>query len=374
MSDKVLVTFIQSNTLVASNRYTLKEMLMASAGYMPDTQQHSKNFFEVRTFLADPRQPDHAHLTFEAKLVGLEFTKSYYHFRIPKHSGGTRQIKAPEENLKELQKDIADDILHKLKVLPHNAAYAYTRGRCAYDAMVTHQKANARWFLKIDVKDFFPSITTDVLRRTLPKVFPFNNLDTLALEKLIDLATDEDSLPQGSPLSPILSNLILVEFDRLLYIKLKRFNHQSYTYTRYADDMLITCPYTFKYQDIIDIITSLFKELELPFTLSPQKVRYASMSGRNWNLGLMYTDQQRITVGSKKKKELHSLVNSFVCEYPNWDVSSTQELQGKLAYLNTIEPDYYNTLVNKYNMKYNVSVPNLIRDILTGNIVPAPTI
>lgn len=361
--EKVLVTFIQPNTVVASNRYTLKEMLLASAGYHEHEQHYSKNFFQVRTFLADPKPLNRPTSTFNDKLIQLQFTKNYYHFRIPKASGGSRQIKAPEEELKTIQKDIADDMLHKLKILPHNAAYAYTRGRCAYDALVTHQRSNARWFLKIDLKDFFPSITTDVLRKVLPKVHPLHNLSTEALEKLIDLATDEDSLPQGSPLSPMLSNLVMIEFDKLLTQKLMRHEHQTHTYTRYADDILITCPYEFKFQPIINMIKELFQDLELPFKIAPQKVRYASMSGRNWNLGLMYTVEQRITIGTKRKRELHSLVNSFVCEFP-WDLQSTQELQGKLAYLNNIEPDYYQSLINKYNTKYQQDVEHMIHQIL----------
>lgn len=365
--DKVLVTFIQNNTLVASNRYTLREMLLTSAGYGTNNKQHySKNFFEVRTFKTTPGPGPEPHnlIHLMTKLTLMEYTKEYISFRIPKANGGTRLIKAPTDNLKDLQKEIADIILYKLRVLPHNAAYAYTRGRCAYDALVTHQRANARWFLKIDIKDFFPSITTEVLLETLPKIYPLNYLTTEQLERLVDIATDEGSLPQGSPLSPLLSNLVMVEFDKELTQTLSHFNKQTYKYTRYADDMLITNPYDFRFDPIINLIKELFIKYNLPFNLAPQKIRYASMAGRNWNLGLMYTNEQRITVGTKKKKMLHSLVNSFVCEYP-WDIQPTMELQGQLAYLKNIEPDYYESLISKYNTKYNVDVLGMIHTILT---------
>ena len=362
---EVLVTYIKPGSEVASNRYTLREMLLTAAGHGPKHQQYSSNFFEVKTLSTNPKPPSTMMARYSQKFQDLEFEKSYHHFRIPKRSGGTRQIKAPDEDLKLVQKEVADDLLLRLKLLPHNSAYAYTRGRCAYDALVTHQRANARWFLKIDLKDFFPSITPDVLRKTLPKLAPLNELTSEALEKLVDLATDEGSLPQGSPLSPILSNLVLVEFDKVLTQTLWRYKNQHYTYTRYADDMIITSPYTFKFEPIIELIKKTFKDLGLPFTIATHKTRYASMAGRNWNLGLMYTDQQRITVGTKKKRELHSLVNSFVYEYP-WDLQSTQELLGKLSYLKNIEPDYYNTLVNKYNMKYNVDTEQMIHAIITG--------
>lgn len=359
------VTYIKSNSLTPEHRYTVFDLLMQEAGYGTEHQPYSKNFFEVRTFKVDTPM-DLPLDNLENLLDRRQYTKEYIHFRIPKASGGTRLIEAPAEPLKELQKDIVDLLQDRYKIFPHNAAYAYTRGRCAYDALVTHQINNARWFLKIDIKDFFPSISKEVLKNTLSNIYPLCHLSDRHLDLLIDIATNEkDVLPQGSPLSPLLSNLVMLAFDFKLSSKLRRFENQTYTYTRYADDMLISCPYTFEFQRIVTIIEELFAELNLPFKISKQKLRYASAAGRNWNLGLMYNKDQKITVGTKRKKELHSLLNSFVIEYP-WDLQSTQELIGKLGYLKNVEPNYYSTLINKYEMKYNVNITSMFRDILNG--------
>lgn len=361
----VYITYVRKSSRVTEHRATIMDMLMSEAGYtdLEKFQPYSKNFFSVRTFKADPRPINIAPIQ---TILEREFTKEYYEFRIPKMSGGTRLIKAPAGELKKLQKDLVNMIQDRYKVLPHNAAYAYTRGRCAYDAMVTHQRANARWFLKIDIKDFFPSITEEVLRNKIPQVYPLNELSEDDLSKLINIATDEGSLPQGSPLSPLLSNLILLGFDKKLTSKLRRFNNQPYTYTRYADDMLISCPYTFKYEDIIDLIKELFEEFELPFIIAPQKIRYASKAGRNWNLGLMYNQDQRITIGTKRKRELHSLVNSFCTDEELWGIPETQELIGKLGYLKNVEPDYYDNLIDKYETKYELNIHELFRRILNN--------
>lgn len=358
---QVFISYILPRSRAERQRYSVKELLLSEIG-IPQHQPYSKNFFNIRTFIAEPRD---CNMMLLENLLQREYTKEYIQFRIPKASGGTRLIKAPVNDLKDLQAELTSMIQNVYGVLPHDSAYAYTRGRCAYDALVTHQRKNARWFLKIDIKDFFPSITTDVLKKTLPQVYPLNWLAEEQMDRLIDIATDEGSLPQGSPLSPLLSNLVMIEFDKIISSKLRRYKNQSYTYTRYADDMLISSAYDFKFQDIVDLIESVFKDLELPFTISRHKLRYASKAGRNWNLGLMYNQDQRITVGTKRKKELHSLINSFVVEYP-WDVHSTQELIGKLGYLKNVEPDYYRTLINKYEQKYQVNISRMFSNILNG--------
>lgn len=358
----VYVTFIKQDTVVGPHRATVSEMLLEAAGYSSGFQNYSKNFFEVRTFKTDPH---YINMDMLEEVLQKEYTKEYIQFRIPKASGGTRLIKAPADGLKDLQREIVDVLQDRYKVLAHNAAYAYTKGRCAYDALVTHQRKNARWFLKIDITDFFPSITEEVLKEQLPKVYPLNWLSEDGLDNLIDIATDEGALPQGSPLSPLLSNLVLVEFDKILTTILLRDLSQRFTYTRYADDMLISCPYSFKFENIVKVIEDLFEELNLPFEIARHKLRYSSKAGRNWNLGLMYNQDQRITVGSKRKRELHSLVNSFVTEYP-WDIQSTQELIGKLGYLKNVEPDYYDNLITKYNTKYNVNVISMFKSILNS--------
>lgn len=354
------ITFIKPMTAVRQReRMTTQEMIMAQI--FPDQVRslHSKNFFRVRTMHKDINE---LHRTLAVQFTTLldslqqEYTKEYIHFRIPKASGGTRHIEAPAGPLKLLQRQVASALIDDLKILPHDAAYAYTRGRCAYDAMVTHQRKNARWFLKLDIKDFFPSIDAETLMRKLPDIYPLMFLSEHQMTRLVNLAiNDEGVLPQGSPLSPMLSNLVMTEFDLNLTHKLYELSRGRMTYTRYADDILITSAYDFQFQPIVDVVESLFTELALPFRINRAKIRYASCAGSNWNLGLMYNKDQKITVGNKRKKILHSLLNSFVVDYIGnnyWDVQETQELIGKLGYLKNVEPEYYQTLIDKYQAKY----------------------
>ena len=368
------VTYIQRNTAVFSEgRMTTVEMIQAELFGLPDRSLHSKNFFHVRTFWTDNPRHDDAMLLMLNELVRcirVPFTKEYCQFRIPKASGGTRLIEAPAPTLKATQKAVAN-ALYALDVFPHDAAYAYTRGRCAYDALVTHQRANARWFLKIDIKDFFPSITKALLESKLKEIYPLNYIISETFRLLSDMATNaQDVLPQGSPLSPVLSNLIMMGFDKKLTKALKRFERQSYCYTRYADDILISCPYSFRFEPIVELVQSLFAEEGLPFRINRDKLRYSSMAGRNWNLGLMYNQEQQITVGTKRKRQLHALVHNFLSDYTNdaaWSKSETQELIGKLAYLKNIEPAYHDNLIRRYESKFYLDFRTACKIILNGD-------
>ncbi len=346
---------------VHRNRYTDKELIMKSVGYdITKHQGHSKNFFHIKTFKTDtPNQVATYPLQLGIARLHSSLEKEYTTFRIPKASGGFRTIEAPSDSLKDIQSKVVRFLQNNYRVLPHGAAYAYTKGRSAYDALVHHQAHDAKWFLKLDIKEFFPSISHELIVESLPKIHPLHDVQRSTLERIADIATNLDGvLPQGSPLSPLLSNLVMVEFDYELTKRLKNFNRKSYTYTRYADDLLITCKYNFKFSDVIELIEEVLTDLSLPFEINNAKTRYASKSGRNWNLGLMYTHDQQITIGQKRKKALHSQVHDFLNEEPPVTEESgkrAQQILGNLAYLRMVEPEYHDKLISKYNKKFNTN-------------------
>ena len=290
----------------------------------------------------------------------------YYEFKIPKKSGGLRTIDAPNELLKETQKEVSNFLERKFKMLCHNSAYAYIKHRSIVDAMIEHQKNKSRWYLKIDLKDFFGSCNKNFIVTQLSKLYPFaNQLDnpnTLRLlNSIADVACLNDKLPQGTPLSPSLTNYLMVEFDYKITKKLNELSKennelpkQRYVYTRYADDIIISAKEKFNYNLIVSEINNIFENT--PLTINQNKTRFGSNAGRNWNLGVMLNKDNVITVGHKKKKYIKDKIYNWIKFKEDWDLEQCQWLQGNLAWLEHVEPEYFKGLMDYYKSKFNVDV------------------
>ena len=283
--------------------------------------------------------------------------KEKYHthtFQIPKKGGGSRTIVAPGNYLKISQQHILHRLQKRIKVLEHDAAYAYVEGRSIKSALMVHQANDSKFFLKVDIEKFFDNCTTELLQSKLSVVYPFNKYPKDVLTKLINLATLNGVLPQGMPLSPFLTNILMVPFDYTFswYCKQK-----GLIYTRYADDILISSKEDFSFETVINKIHSIFEKLDYPFKLKESKTRYGTRNGRNWNLGLMLNKDNQITVGHVKKKELKTIIYKIV----NNEIIPDDHIQGTFAYLKQIEPVYFNHLDQYCTRVYNKSLVDILK-------------
>lgn len=303
-------------------------------------------------------------------------------FKIPKRTHGFREISAPKDQLKEDLKRINYILVNHLNLLAHDSAWAYIKHRDIVQAMRTHTNNNSRWYLKIDLKNFFGSCDKDFILKQLIELYPFkllierektyNSTTTLdILNDLIHTACLNNVLPQGSPLSPLLSNLVMIEFDykinRLLYnlSKENKLFKQKYIYTRYADDIIISARNKFEYNNIIDALNELFKDT--PLNINTEKIRFGSTAGRNWNLGVMCNKDNKITVGHKRKQLIKSTIHNYIVDKQNnikWPKVDLQYLLGQLSWLRNVEREYYIGLMSYFKNKYNKDIwHNIITDI-----------
>ena len=290
-----------------------------------------------------------------------DMSQFYYSFHIPKASGGLRRIDAPNPELSSLITQIKDFFEKDLHILVHNAAFAYVKQRSTRDALLEHQKNESKWFLKLDVKDFFPSCTFEFIIQQLKQIFPFNVIYGMEpqrqiLESMIKVSLLNGVLPQGTPLSPLLTNIIMVPIDHALTGKLFYHNRQKFVYTRYADDLLISSKIHFDPKEIEALVKSTLLNLNTPFQIKAEKTRYGSSAGRNWNLGLMLNKDNNITIGYRKKERLRATIYKFLQDLTNnspWSILDTQILLGNLSYFRQVEPNYVNDLITKYNNKFN---------------------
>lgn len=294
-------------------------------------------------------------------LIDIEYTE--YH--IPKNSGGFRLISAPSDELKNIQKTLYG-IFIRFGAYAHDAAYAYVKERTCYTAIDKHRNKRTNYFYKFDLHDFFPSCTTAVLYRQLKQVYPFCMLDEDVLTQVIDIATYKGALPQGSPLSPLLCNMVLLPFDWAMYYSIRHFDG---VYTRYADDILISLKDKKQLSFIAHIITGHLPE---GLALNQNKSRCGSLAGRNYNLGLVLNKEHNITIGHKKKMALKAKLNNFIFDFTNqryWSIIDTQVLQGELNYFRQIEPEYANFVVNRLENKHHCrSISSMFADIIAGRV------
>jgi len=165
-----------------------------------------------------------------------EATK-YKTFQIPKRNGGQRTIKAPVDALKLLQRRLSDllqdcvDEINTAKQRKDRAAHGFKRKR----SIITNarQHRHRRWVFNLDLEDFFPSINFGRVRGFLLKNRDFELHEDVATV-ITQIACHENSLPQGSPCSPVISNLVAHLLDMRM---VKLASEAGCTYSRYADDL-----------------------------------------------------------------------------------------------------------------------------------------
>lgn len=293
----------------------------------------------------------------------------YCTFKIPKRTGGMRTIDAPKEDLMDFMKQLQPWFTYKLNCLPHDSAYAYIQGRDSNKALQRHQAIKPNWFLKLDIKNFFNNCDNDFISKQLRMLYPFALMEDdnyeFFIKNLITLITKDGGLPQGTPLSPVITNLLMVPIDRDINRELNKCfkeKQQSYMYTRYADDMLISSNKEITVKEVTKIINKVLNTYSDKLALNIEKTRYGSKAGSNWNLGIMYNKEHKLTVGYRRKKKIKTMLFQFHLCYNKGerDKEYAQAVLGELAYMHNIEPDYTQNLIKWMNEKYNTDFYNIL--------------
>lgn len=285
-----------------------------------------------------------------------------------------RRIDAPCTELKTELTKLKDgfECSALFGALYHTSAFAYVKGRCAVDAVARHRDNKSKWFCKFDLSDFFGSTTLDFTMDMLSIIYPFSEVikdpyGKALLSKALSLAFLNGGLPQGTPISPLITNIIMIPIDFLLSNKLRNFNSQRYVYTRYADDFLISSKYDFDYKKVEAFVSDTLKEFNAPFSLNPSKTRYGSSAGSNWNLGVMLNKDNEITVGHKKKREFKAMLTNYVLDKRNgkpWSLNQVQVLDGCRSYYSMVEKDAIEEIIRNLSEKWKIDIKKSIKDDL----------
>ncbi len=165
----------------------------------------------------------------------------YRSFDIPKRNGGIRTISAPDSRLKLIQSRLSNllqDCIDEINEAKHNKSSKLAHGFVRKGSIITNANVhkNQKYVLNIDLSNFFDSFNFGRVRGFFIKNRNFE-LDPHIATVLANIACFNNKLPQGSPCSPVITNLITHSLDIRLASLAKK---NSCSYSRYADDITIS--------------------------------------------------------------------------------------------------------------------------------------
>lgn len=232
----------------------------------------------------------------QERFFGKFRQQSYHTFDIPKKSGGYRKIEAPTKELKCFQSWVKENVLDKF--CPSQNAKGFVKQRSIYDNALPH--VNKPLVVNLDLQDFFPTITySDIF-----KIFKYIGYTTEVSHLLTQLCTNGDNvLPQGSPASPSLSNLVCLRLDKRLS---RLAGKNKFSYTRYADDITISGDVNIK--KVIPLIFKIIQDEK--FLINGKKTRLQYSFQRQEVTGLIVND--KVSISKKLKKELEYAI--YFCQ------------------------------------------------------------
>lgn len=296
-------------------------------------------------------------------LYKLPDEKKYSSFEIPKKTGGYRSILAPIKGIAILQQKLTPVLyeLYRVKASVH--------GFVREKSVLTNAREHTRrpYVLNIDLENYFGSINFGRVRG-LFMASPFNMPAEVATI-FAQLCTHNNSLPQGAPTSPILSNFITAQLDKTLTFLAQRY---KLMYSRYADDVTFSTsrrefPRSIAYFEGNNPITgdtvigSVLEDLiqAMGFKVNYKKVRLQISGVRQEVTGLTVNEfanvkrkfvrNIRAMLHAWKKHGLENAETEYVTKYlkknKNIKTEETQGdyfksvLYGKLAYLKMVRGD-----------------------------------
>ena len=283
----------------------------------------------------------------------------YIRFEIPKKSGGRRLISSPKAKMRLAQSWVAENILNLLS--PSRYATAFRPETSIVDNATPH--LNSPIVVKLDLKDFFPSITFPRVRGYFeylgfnPGVATILSLictDAPRVKVTLDgkvsfVAMGDRGLPQGACTSPALANLIATPMDARL-AGLSDALDPKWTYTRYADDLTFSCGD--KGADVGRLLNAVNRiVVDEGFQVNAKKTAVMRAPGRQFVTGLLVGEKIRLS-----RKDLRRL-RAFLhrCETEGLGVVSgaigkdaLSVARGHMAYLKMVMPDHAVSLKKRY--------------------------
>lgn len=269
----------------------------------------------------------------------------YKRYTIPKRNGGVRQIAHPAKEVKKVQRWIVKNVLSDFQV--HECATAYSKGNSIAKNAEVHSLNS--YLVKMDLRNFFPSIRPDDFEQFLANVAP-NKYSQVDIELLTHALfwkpkrKQEFELAIGAPSSPLLSNILMYNFDACMKLWCDTFN---VCYTRYADDLTFSTNRRGISSEIIEFVRRITREMRSPsLSVNEEKTVVASKACSRRVTGITITNDGEISIGRPRKRALRAKAK----HYSKYGLSNEEQkrLKGLLDFANDVEPDFVRNLEEKF--------------------------
>ena len=150
--------------------------------------------------------------------------------------------------------------------------------------------------------------------------------------------------------------------------KLRDFDRKNFIYTRYADDICISCKQKFSPRKIIKEIEAILEQFNTPFKLNTSKIKFGSIAGKNYHLGTIINKDNQLKLGHKKNQKLRAAIFQYGMAHISGndpiDLHNTQILLGNIAYAKAVDPKYIEHVIEKYSNKFGTNIEqHMIRAI-----------
>jgi hypothetical protein len=267
---------------------------------------------------------------------------------MPKRTGrGKRDIYHPGPALKVAQRWLNANILDQLPV--HGGVFSYTRGRNISMHARVHTTGN--YFLRLDFKDFFPSVNGQWIDEFLREAIENGSLDVDvdAVETIVRLLCRWDArrgllaLSIGAPSSPALSNAILFRLDSALQDACAQ--HEC-AYSRYADDIYVSSRRPEMRERVGPVVRRLIEDLVPQLQINEAKSMWLSRKRRVLVTGLVITSDRKVSVGRALKRQLRTEV--YLWTRNALGAAQAAKLQGLIAYVDSVENSFTASLRTKF--------------------------
>lgn len=225
-------------------------------------------------------------------------------YLIDKPDGGKRAIAVSPFTDRVLQRAVAQVLTPAFDTLMYRRSYGYRSGRSRVSASLDIQSAwreGYRWVFESDIENFFDSVCHERLRLRLeillgrhePLVECILRWVAAPVRFRDRLLQRQRGLPQGSPLSPLLANLMLDDFDQDM-------RAHGFRLVRYADDFVILCKSKARAEEAAKRVRQSLAEHGL--SLKDAKTQISESARGFHYLGYLFVNDMVLDVGGRERE------------------------------------------------------------------------